>query len=98
MNFPSLGGFMVIKKRPSRKEIVVLGKRIYEERLRAEAERDHPGEFLTIDVQSGDFAIAASDSEASLQLLNRRPEAVIYGVRIGDAVAYRFGFTQAERR
>ena len=83
--------------RPSRQDIVARGKRIYDETLRDAAERDHAGEFVTIDVLSGDYHIAPTDSEAALELLKRRPDAVLYGVRIGDTVAYRFGFSNAVR-
>lgn len=67
------------------------GKRMYAERLRANAERDHWGQFLVLDIQSGDFEIAPSDTNATLSMLERRPDAVLYGIRIGDEVAYRFG-------
>jgi hypothetical protein len=74
-----------------KEEVVSLGKRIYNERLRAEVERDHLGKFIVVDVFSGDFEIGSDDLDASLRMLDRRPDALLYGVRIGDEVAYRFG-------
>jgi hypothetical protein len=74
-----------------KEEIVARGKQIYNEKLRAQAERDHLGQFIVVDVFSGDFEIGADDLEASLRMLDRRPGALLYGVRIGEEVAYRFG-------
>ena len=88
----------MIEQRPSRQEIVARGKQIYDERLRQEAERDHSGNFVTIDVLSGDYAIAPTDSEAAQTLLLRRPNAILFGVRIGEVAAYRFGHSKTELR
>lgn len=78
----------------SAKEVVERGKRLYDERLRQDMERDHVGDFIVIDVRSGDYEVARKDVDASLRLLDRRPDALIYGVRIGDEVAYRFGHSR----
>jgi len=75
----------------SNREIIELGKRIYHDQLKLDAERNHPGEFIVVDVQSGDYEIGKDDAEASHKMLQRRPAAVLYGVRVGDEVAYRFG-------
>jgi hypothetical protein len=74
-----------------KEEVVALGKQIYNECLRTEAERDHLGQFIVVDVFSGDFEIGSDDLDASLRMLDRRPDSLLYGVRIGDEVAYRFG-------
>jgi hypothetical protein len=87
---------MVTQQR-TKKQIVEEGKRIYAEKLKATAERDHWGQFLVVDVQSGDFEIAKNDAAASLQILKRRPNAVLYGIRIGDEVAYRFGLGRVSK-
>ena len=77
--------------KPNREQILAQGKRIYAERLRDVAERDHWGEFLVVDIQTGDFEIGKRDADATLSILKRQPTALLYGVRIGDNVAYRFG-------
>ena len=74
-----------------KEEVVTRGKQIYNEKLRSQAERDHMGRFIVVDVFTGDFEIGADDLEASLRMLERRPDALLYGVRIGEEVAYRFG-------
>ena len=45
------------------------------------------GREIVIDVETGDFEIDADGMAASRRLLARRPEAALYGARIGyDAV------------
>jgi hypothetical protein len=59
--------------------------------LRARLELEHPGEFLVLDVDSDDYEIARDDTTATLRLMERRPNAVTYGVRIGRSEAYTIG-------
>jgi len=72
-------------------QIVERGQRIYDEQLRPQMERDHLGQFLVVDVLSGDFELAEEDIDASKRMLDRRPDALLCGIRIGEAAAYRFG-------
>ena len=44
-----------------------------------------------VDVESSDYEVADEDLEASERLLERRPEAKLYGLRIGEKAAYRIG-------
>ena len=81
----------MIEHNMPKEEVVARGKQIYNEKLRSHAERDHLGQFIVVDVFSGDFEIGVDDLDASLRMLDRRPDALLYGVRIGDEVAYRFG-------
>jgi len=72
-------------------QIVEHGQRIYDEHLRSQMERDHMGKFLVVDVLTGDFELGDEDIDASLRILQRRPEALLFGLRIGEEAAYRFG-------
>jgi hypothetical protein len=72
-------------------EVVARGEAIYQQRLRAQSEKERFGEFLVLDIESGDYEIAKEDLDASLALLARRPNGVLYGVRIGFPAAYRVG-------
>jgi len=74
-----------------KEEVAARGKQIYNDKLRAQLERDHMGRFAVVDVMSGDFEVGDDDAEVFLRMLERRPEAVLYGVRIGQPAAYRFG-------
>lgn len=68
-------------------EIARRGRKVYER----EVEREHWGRFLALDVESGDYEIADDDLDASERLLERRPDALLYGLRIGEGAAYRIG-------
>jgi hypothetical protein len=72
-------------------EIARRGREVYEREVRHAVEPEHRGRFLVLDVQSGDYEIADDDLEASERLLERRPGALLYGLRIGEAAAYRIG-------
>jgi len=51
-------------------------------------EQDHRGKFLILDVNTGDYEIDSEDLTASKRLLARRPDAELFGVRIGHRAAY----------
>lgn len=72
-------------------DIAQQGRELYERELRQEVEQEHSGRFLVVDVQSGDYEIADEDLDASERLLERRPDAMLYGLRIGEGAAYRIG-------
>jgi hypothetical protein len=74
-----------------KEEVVARGKQIYNEKLRASLERDHMGQFAVVDVLSGDYEVGEDDAAASFKMLERRPDALLYGIRVGQETAYRFG-------
>lgn len=75
----------------TREEIARIGREIYERDIRPEVEPDHRGEFVVVDVDSGDYEIANEALTATNTLRQRRPGAVPYLMRIGHAAAYRLG-------
>lgn len=80
-------------------EIAQRGRELYERELRARVESAHRGRFLVLDVKSGDYEVSDEDLDASEHLLERRPDAMLYGVLIGEEAAYRIGGRRfAERR
>ena len=70
-------------------EIKALGESIYKEQVQARIGPVEDGTVVVIDVESADYEIDASDAAATRRLLNRRPHAVTYGVRVGYRAAYR---------
>lgn len=72
-------------------EVARRGREIYERRIRAEIEPEQAGRFVVVDIISGDFVVADDDLEASDRMIERNPEAVLYGTRIGERAAYRIG-------
>ena len=69
-------------------EIAARGEAIYREQIQPKRESLEKGSFVVIDVESGDYEVAAGDALATRRLLNRRPSAVTYGVRVGHRAAY----------
>lgn len=74
-------------------EIVERGEAFYQKELRASLESipANRGRFLALDVASGDYELAHDSWNAFSQLKTRRPEAVIYIVRVGYPTAVRLG-------
>src|SRR5215212_6043096 len=66
-------------------EIARRGKDLYERHVweKVEAEGANEGRFLAIDVESGDYQVADDALGASAGLRHRRPDAVVYLVRVG---------------
>ncbi len=72
-------------------QVETIGEGIYRNRIRDKLSHDDHGKFVVIDISSNDFEIADSDSQATRRLLAKRPQAVIYGVRVGYDTAYTLG-------
>lgn len=72
-------------------EVESRGEAIYESNIRAKVENNHDGEFVVIDIETGDYEIDPDDLVATERLTTRRPEGVLYGLRIGHPVAYQLG-------
>lgn len=80
------------RQRRPREEAIRLGKEIYERDIRQTVEEAHHGEVISIDVESGDWAIGDSVIAATDSLWAVRPDAVdIYSLRIGYGVLRHFG-------
>ena len=75
----------------SSEEITARGEAIYRERIRNLVEATEKGKFAIIDIETGDYEIDTRDATATLKLLERRPDAITYAVRIGYRAAYRIG-------
>ena len=73
-------------------ETARLGREIYKQAVLPQVETDHFGEYVAIDVETGDWAIADSTSVAIKRLRVRRPDAVdILCERVGYRALRSFG-------
>ena len=81
------------------REVESRGQAFYEEHLREKVEANNNGEFLVIDIETGEYEIDADDLVATKRSLVKRSDAVLYGLRIGYPTAYRLGghFVAQER-
>jgi hypothetical protein len=74
-----------------REETARLGKEIYERDILGQVEGTCHGMIVAIDVDSGDYAIGDMAVTAAEQLRERRPDADIWGVRVGYRGLCHFG-------
>ncbi len=76
----------------SRDEIGQRGKALYEQTIRPKVETEaNIGKMVIIDVETGDYEIDDIGIESAHRLHTRRPEAPLFGIRIGYNVAESFG-------
>ena len=73
-------------------EVAIRGKAIYQQHIRERVEPQHKGKIVAIDIQTGDYEIGDNDLKAIKYLLDKRPEAIIYSLRIGIGPVYGIGF------
>lgn len=73
------------------KEVETQGEAIYGQQIRTKVEAKNKGKFLVIDIETGEYEIDPDDLMATKRLLAKRPNAVLYGLRIGFPTAYRIG-------
>jgi hypothetical protein len=79
------------ERRMSKEEVVEHGTRIYDEKIRPLVEQDHYGEFVAVDVETGDYYLAKDGLAAYRLALSRRPEAILYLAQVGYRGAIRIG-------
>ena len=77
--------------RYSREEVAKRGEAIYEQEIRPKVESENKGKYLVLDIETGEYEIDQDDLAATKRVLEKCPEAVLYGLRIGYPAAYRLG-------
>ena len=84
----------VDRKLPTRSkdEIARLGDEIYERDIRAQVEADHDGEIVSIDVDTGMWAMGDDILEAVDRLRSQLPVANnVWSLRVGHRAVHKFG-------
>ena len=80
--------------RYSSEDIARLGEELYANRLREEVETEaNIGKIISIDIETGSYAIDDDPIVTGRQLLDVHPDAAIYGKRIGYDAVYAIGGT-----
>jgi hypothetical protein len=75
----------------SSKEVAARGEELYRQRIQHKLSEADKGKFLIVDIETGEYEIDSDDLSATKRALAKRPEAVLYGLRIGYPAAYRLG-------
>ena len=70
-----------------KEDIASVGRAMYK-RILSEVEVAHKGQMVVIDVNTGDYEIADDDLTATMRLMDRKPDAVTWGERIGYPAPY----------
>ena len=78
----------VRQPRYSNEEIGRIGEDIYHRDIRPKVMPQDKGKFLIIDIETGDYEVDKDDLQAEKRLRSRRPNGVLYGMRIGYTSAY----------
>ena len=69
-----------------------IGKELYENQLRDVVEtEENIGKIISIDIETGDYEIGDDVVATAKSLLARRPDAALYGTRIGYDAVYAIG-------
>jgi len=69
-------------------EIGRIGEDLYRREIRSKVFPQHKGEFLVLDIESGDYEFGPDDLQTEKRLRARRPNGTLYGLRIGYTSAY----------
>lgn len=72
-------------------EIVRLGEERYEREVRALVEPQHNGEFLVLDVDTGEYEMDRDEAAAFQRAISAHPHGRLFLKRVGFAAAHRIG-------
>ena len=65
-----------------------IGKAIYDDKIKDTLGPEHKGKIVVIDIYSGDYEIGDKDSETTMRLRKRRPDAQTWAERVGYPTVY----------
>jgi hypothetical protein len=82
---------MATQEALSPQEVVARGKEIYENKLRFLVEPDHIGEFMAINIETGEWEMGKDHAETLIRARAKFPTAEIYGLRVGYVAAESMG-------
>jgi hypothetical protein len=89
-----MGGIEMTQLEPrySKTEFARRGREIFERDIRPRITLDDEGKFVAVDIETGLYQIHRDDYTATERLLERKPDAQIWLLRIGDLATYRIGW------
>lgn len=71
-------------------EIALKGQKIYDKTLKEKLEKEHRGEIVAIEVETGDYFLGKRGIEAIKKAREKYPHSVFYSVRIGFPAVHKF--------
>jgi len=84
---------LTLRNFPTKEERAKIGKaaRSIYEALREDLERDHWGEYIAINVNTGNYVVSAKQEDAARQMHAKYPGEMPFIIRIGYRAVYHFG-------
>ena len=82
---------MMINAPLSAKEVAQRGQAIYDDQIRRQVEERYHGRFLALDIETGEYEIAEDEMAALNTIKRKKPDAMLYLIRVGFPTAYRIG-------
>jgi len=81
----------MVRHPKSRHDVILRGQALYERTIRAHVEPAHAGQFVVLDVESGEYEVDTDKLAALNRLIARQPQAIPYIVRAGHPSAVTLG-------
>jgi len=75
-----------------RGEVSKRAKEIYERSIRSQVEKNHWGEYLVIDIETGEYELDKDHLAASERAFKKNPEGMRFAMRIGYPAMGHIGF------
>lgn len=76
---------------PKSQQVAAKAKFLYHEKLRDKLEQSNPGEYVSIEPESGEYFLGATLDEAVNKALDAFPNRLTYTLRIGHIAALHLG-------
>ena len=73
-------------------QVAEAAEKIYADKYKSDFEGSRDGEFVAIDVKSGEIAIAEFPEQALKEGLTKKPSGIFHLIRIGASGAFQLGF------
>ena len=83
---------------PKPGKLIIAGKRVYKDRLRAILEPDHVGRFVAIEPETGRYFLADSSSGAMIAARKAMPDHLFFLARVGYPAAASLGGYDLRKR
>lgn len=84
---------IVPHSRYQRGEIAARDQKMYDRKIREKVEADHRGEFLALDIETGEYGIDVQPRAVLDRAKAKREHSPLFLIRIGHPAAFRLGGT-----
>jgi hypothetical protein len=79
-------------------DLVALGKKFYEEKLKAKLEPEHNGEFVAIEPYLGKYAVDKDEMQVIFKARQDMPDRIFCLLRVGFEFTHKIGGTWIKKK